>query len=179
VVTVMIVVGGYHALPESFTAIIRKANSAKELRSRTPAKLYSCKTILEWLAQDLKDMAAELGQFIQEEHAIVGQRHVTRHRHVAPADQPRIRDGVVGRATRAGRDQRRPGAGEAGDAVDTRGVEGFRQGHRRQHGREAAGQYRFARPEITIHCRHRHPLRSVDRQVPLQRSELKALGLSD
>jgi hypothetical protein len=69
--------------------------------------------------------------------------------------------------------------GEAGDPVDARGVEGFRQGHRRHHGREAAGQYRFARPEITIHCRHRHPLRSVDRQVPLQRSELKALGLSD
>jgi hypothetical protein len=39
VVTVTMVVGGYHALPESFTAIIRKANSAKELRSRTPAKL--------------------------------------------------------------------------------------------------------------------------------------------
>jgi hypothetical protein len=35
-------------------------------------------------------MAAELGAFIQEKHAMVGQRHVARHRHVAPADQPRI-----------------------------------------------------------------------------------------
>jgi hypothetical protein len=35
-------------------------------------------------------MTAELGAFIQEKHAMVGQRHVTRHRHVAPADQPRI-----------------------------------------------------------------------------------------
>jgi hypothetical protein len=26
----------------------------------------------------------------------VGQRHVSRHRHVASADQPRIRDGLVG-----------------------------------------------------------------------------------
>jgi hypothetical protein len=41
-------------------------------------------------------MAAALGQFIQEAHAMVGQRHLTRHRHVAPADQPRIREGVGG-----------------------------------------------------------------------------------
>jgi hypothetical protein len=33
-------------------------------------------------------MAAELGQFIQEKHAIVGQRHVARHRHVAPPISP-------------------------------------------------------------------------------------------
>jgi hypothetical protein len=68
------------------------------MRYRTPAKLYVYETLLERLAQDLQDMAAELGQFIQEEHAIVGQRHFARHRHVAPADQPRIREGVVGRA---------------------------------------------------------------------------------
>jgi hypothetical protein len=73
-------------------------------------------------------MAAELGPFIQQEHAMVGQRHFTRHRHVAPADQPRIRDGLVGRATRAGRDQCRTVAGEAGDAVDAGGVEGVGEG---------------------------------------------------
>ena len=50
----------------------------------------------ERLAHDLKDMAAELGPCIQEEHAMVGQRHVARHRHVAPADQPRIRDRMMG-----------------------------------------------------------------------------------
>src|ERR1700757_1617644 len=41
-------------------------------------------------------MPLSLRQLIQGEHAMVGQRHVTRHRHAAPADQPRIRDGVVG-----------------------------------------------------------------------------------
>jgi hypothetical protein len=70
-------------------------------------------------------MAAELGPFIQEEYTVVGQRHVARHRHVAPANQPRIRDGVVGRATRAGRDPRRAVAGEASDAMDTRDLNGF------------------------------------------------------
>jgi hypothetical protein len=44
-------------------------------------------------------MTAALGQFIQEEHAMVGQRHLARHRHVAAADQPDIRDGVMGGAT--------------------------------------------------------------------------------
>ena len=39
--------------------------------------------LLEPLAQDLQDMASELGQFIQEKHAMVGQRHVARHRHAA------------------------------------------------------------------------------------------------
>jgi hypothetical protein len=45
-------------------------------------------------------MMATLGQFIQEEDAVVGERHVAWHRHVAPADQPDIRDGVMRGATR-------------------------------------------------------------------------------
>jgi hypothetical protein len=36
--------------------------------------------------QDLKDTAPALKQFIQEEYAVVGQRHAARHRHLAPAD---------------------------------------------------------------------------------------------
>jgi hypothetical protein len=100
--------------------------------------LYACDTLLERLAQDFKDMAAKLWLFIQQEHAMVGPRHVTRHRHLADADQPCIRDGVVGRATRAGRDPRRAVTSEAGDAVDARGFERFRQGHGRQEGGEPA-----------------------------------------
>jgi hypothetical protein len=41
------------------------------------------------------DMAAELGPCIQEEHAMVGRRHLTRHGDVSDGNQPRIRDGVV------------------------------------------------------------------------------------
>ena len=113
----------------------------------TLAMLKSCDPLLERLAQDLEHMAAKLGQFIQEEDAVMGQRHFAWHWHVAPADQPRIRDGVVGRATRAGRDQRRAVAGEARDAVDTRGLKGLGEGHRRQNGGEPAGQHRLTRPE--------------------------------
>jgi hypothetical protein len=69
-----------------------------------------------------------------------------------PPDQPRIRDGVVGRATRAGRHPRRAVAGEAGDAVDTRGLNRLGQGHRRQDGGEAARTPRTA-PHDGVHRR--------------------------
>jgi hypothetical protein len=121
------VVAGYRARAESLTAITCRANSATVFIFRTPAKLYGYETLLKRLAQDLQDMAAALGPFIQKEHAMVGQRHFSRHRHVASADQPRIRDGMVGRATWAGRDPHRAGAGEARDAVDTRGLKGLGQ----------------------------------------------------
>jgi hypothetical protein len=75
-----------------------------------------------------------------------GRDTVAGHRHVAPADQPRIRDGMMGGATRAGRDQRRAVARQAGDAVDTRGLDRFGQGHRRQDGGKAPCQHRLARP---------------------------------
>jgi len=53
-------------------AITRATIAAKTNRSMTPARLYLYDTLLERLAQDLKDMAAALGQLIQEAHAVVG-----------------------------------------------------------------------------------------------------------
>jgi hypothetical protein len=38
------------------------------------------------LAQDLEPMTAKLGEFIQEENAVVSSRHVARHREVPAAD---------------------------------------------------------------------------------------------
>jgi hypothetical protein len=61
-------------------------------------------------------------------------------------DQPRIRDGVMGDVKRAGGDHRRAVAGEAGDAVDTGGLNGRGEGHRRQDGGEPPGQPRRACP---------------------------------
>jgi hypothetical protein len=84
------VLGGYCPLLEPPEVVSRAAKVTKRLKLRTPAKLYLYETIFKWLPQDLQDMAAALGEFIEEEHAIVGQRHVSRHRHVAPANQPRI-----------------------------------------------------------------------------------------
>jgi hypothetical protein len=116
-------VGGYRARPEPLTLISRLAKSVKLLRSRTLWRLSVEDTLLQGLAQDFENMAAELGPFIQEEHAIMGQRHVARHRHGAPTNQPHIRDGVVGRTTRASRDPRRAIPREASDAREVGGVD--------------------------------------------------------
>jgi hypothetical protein len=64
VASVTVVVGGYRPPPETLTAITHRANSAKVLIFRMPAKLYIYETLLERLAQDLEDMAAELRPFI-------------------------------------------------------------------------------------------------------------------
>jgi hypothetical protein len=74
----------------------RKANTVRTLRFSTPARLYVYDTLLQRLASHLQDMTAELGQFIEKEHAVVRERHLARHRHVAPAYQPRVRSSVLG-----------------------------------------------------------------------------------
>jgi hypothetical protein len=116
--------------------MIRAAKAVKELRSRTSAELYSCETLLERVTKDLEDVPAALREFIQEEHAAVGQRHLTGQPYMAAADHPRIRDGGVGSATRMTRDQRCAAVSEAGDAVDACGFKGLGEGHRRQDGGE-------------------------------------------
>lgn len=45
----------------------RTAIAARVARSRMHGRLYLCNTIIERLAQDLQDMAPELGPFIQAE----------------------------------------------------------------------------------------------------------------
>ena len=71
------------------------ANSAKSLKSRTCGRLYSCDTLIEGLAQDLQDVAAELRQLIQEEYPVVRQRHLAGHGDLAAADPPYSRDGML------------------------------------------------------------------------------------
>jgi hypothetical protein len=52
--------------------------------------------LLEGLTQDLQDVASELRQLIQQEHAMVRQRDFAGYRHLPATDQPHIRDGVMG-----------------------------------------------------------------------------------
>jgi hypothetical protein len=110
------------------------------------ARLYRYDAVLQRLPQHLQDIAAALGLCIQKAHASVGQRHLARQRHVAPPDQPHIGDSVRGARQGGGRDPRPAVAGEAGDAVEARGLKGLGQGHRRQDGGEPPGQQRLARP---------------------------------
>src|SRR2546428_185579 len=113
-------VGGYRVLPEPCAILTHAAKVSKALSFRTCGRLYAYDTRLERLAQDLEHMAAALWQFVQEEHAMVRQRHVAQHRHLPAADQAYIRDRVMRRTTRTRGDEGGGVAGEAGDAVDVR-----------------------------------------------------------
>jgi hypothetical protein len=76
--------------------IARPASAASTARSRTYGRLYVCDAIFTGLTKDIEDLAAARGPCIQAAHAVVGQRHLARRRHVAPADQPHVGDGVMG-----------------------------------------------------------------------------------
>ena len=69
------------------------------VRFRMSGRWYAGDTLLQGLAQDFEPRASKLGSLIQEAQAMVGQRHLAGHRHVAATDQPRLRDGMVRSAT--------------------------------------------------------------------------------
>jgi hypothetical protein len=82
--------------PESLSIISRPAKSARESRSKTRGRLYLCDPLLQRLAQDLEDMPPALRPFIQDEHAVGRPQSLARRGQVPAADQPHIRDGVIG-----------------------------------------------------------------------------------
>ena len=76
-------VGGYRVLPEPCESLTRAAKVSNALSFRTCGRWYAYDTRLQRLPQHLQDMAAYLRAFIQKEHAMVGPRHLTRHRHAS------------------------------------------------------------------------------------------------
>jgi hypothetical protein len=84
---------------DAMVACAGAARTASAARSSTCGRLYVYETLLQRLAQDFEDMAAEFRPFISKEHAVVRQRHLTRHRHLAAPDQPHIGHGMGGRGT--------------------------------------------------------------------------------
>jgi hypothetical protein len=101
-------------------------------------------TIAERLAQDLEDMALELGQLIQEQDAVVRQRHLTGHGQLTTADHADIGNGMVRRAKGTRGDDGGVAAGPAGDTVGASGVQDFGQRHGWQDSGEPTGQDRYA-----------------------------------
>jgi hypothetical protein len=105
--------------------ILLLAKLRKSLRIITLWRLYSCDTLLERLTSHFEDMSRALGEFIEKEDPVVGQRHLTRCGYLTAADQPHSGHGVVGGAERPGGDDGGAPPGEAGDAMDAGGVNGF------------------------------------------------------
>jgi len=74
------------------------------------------------------------------------QRDLPRHGPLAAADHAHSGDGVVRSPERARGDEGGAPPGEAGDAIDTGGLQRFRQAHRRRDGGEATREHQLPRP---------------------------------
>ncbi len=98
----------------------------------------------EGLADHFEDVALELGEFVEEEDAVMGQAEFAGARVRAAADERRAGGGVVRGADGARGDEGLPFGQEADGGIDARGFEGFGQGQRREDGGHALGEHGFA-----------------------------------
>jgi hypothetical protein len=78
------------------------------------------RALLERLAQDFQAAAVELGQLIEEQHAVMCQRYFARRRRAAAADHASIRDRVMRRPKGSCGQERLIGLETAQGAVDAR-----------------------------------------------------------
>jgi hypothetical protein len=124
----------------------RITKAASWWRSIEYGLLFCSDIDLQRLTHDLEPMAPARRQLMQEKHAVGRPRPLAGHGHLPAADQAHLGDGLQRGAAGASRDQGRPGAREAGTAVEARGLEGPSQGHGGQNGREPLRQPRRARP---------------------------------
>ena len=91
------------------------------------------------LAQGLDDVAAKFGQLVEEEYAVMGERHLTWTRVRTAADETRVRNGVVRGAEGPGGDEGLAYGQDAGDRMDLGGGERLLQGGWREDRGQAAG----------------------------------------
>ena len=100
--------------------------------------------VFQRLAHDFEHVARELGQLVEEEQAVVGQRDFAGAGNDAAADQAGVGDGVVRRAEGPLRDQARAGIEHPGHGVNLGGFERFFKGERGKDGGQPLGQHGFA-----------------------------------
>ena len=113
--------------------------------------------VLERLPQGLQDALGELGQLVEEQHAVMGEADLAGMRNAAAADEAGLGRGVVRAAERPRGEQALLRRQQAGDAPDRGDLDGFLERERRQDGRQPPGQHRLAgagRPD------HQHVVRT-------------------
>ena len=100
--------------------------------------------LLERLAQRVQCGPVELGQLIEEEHAMVGESGLAGNQVRAAADERRVRAGVM-RRTKRPRTTQAAVTQQAGDALDDRDLERLVVVERRQEARDRSRQQGLAR----------------------------------
>lgn len=78
--------------------------------------------VLQGLTQHFEDAARQLRQFVEEEHAVVGQRYFARLCVLTAANEGDLRNGVVRGTERALRDERRAAIQSARHRVNLGGL---------------------------------------------------------
>lgn len=102
-------------------------------------------TVLQRLAQQLEDVAAELRELVEKQDATMGEADLSRSRDQASADKPRSGDGVVWSAKGTFAQSRDSGPQAPGDAVHDRRFERLLVGERREDAGETLREQCFAR----------------------------------
>ena len=97
--------------------------------------------VLQGLAQHFQRVLAEFGQLVEEEHAAMGQAHLTGQGMQAAAHQGCLRDRVVRRPEGPHAHQPLPGGQLARHAVDLGDFQGFFKVQGRQDGGQTLGQH--------------------------------------
>lgn len=97
---------------------------------------YGYAALFHGLPEQVDDVSAEFGEFVEEEHAVVGQAHLAGPRYVASAYEPGVGDGVVRRPEGAVQDEGGM-VEQARHAEDLRCLEGFFEAEGRQNSRNS------------------------------------------
>src|SRR6185437_12735983 len=101
-------------------------------------------TVLKRLAENLEDVARELGKLVQEEEAVVREADLAGTRDHAATDEAGVGDGVVRCAEGTLRDQTFVLVEDAGDGVNLGGLERLFEAQRREDRGQALGEHRLA-----------------------------------
>ena len=137
--------------------------------------------LFERLPQDLENMAAELEHFVEEQHSVVREADFARPRIRSAADERRVGDCVVRRAKRTDGQQPCAWAEEAGDRVNRRRLERFRERQRRQDPRDPTRHHRLACAGRTdqqqiVSARGRDLERTPSEQLAADVGEIERVG---
>ena len=101
-------------------------------------------SFLERLAEGFEDVALEFGQFVHEQHAVMGEGDFAGGGIDVAAEEPGVGGGVMRCAKGASSDQGLAGFEQAHDAMDLGGFEGFIERERREDGGQAFGEHGLA-----------------------------------
>ena len=108
--------------------------------------------VLERLSQSFDGVAAELGELVEEEDAVMREAHLSRpHVGASPAEQPDGGDGVMRRAERASAKQPPRSAEQSRDGMELRRFERFLPRELGEDRRQAPSEHRLAGAGRTDH----------------------------